>query len=211
MIVRWLGHSCFEIAGENINVITDPFDETVGYPILRTGADYVTISHNHRDHCDTSWIMGCTVVEGVGIHEFPDIKFKSIKSYHDKLEGKLRGENTIFRFEIDGIVFCHLGDLGHIIDEKTWRKIGRVDVLFVPVGGNYTIDAKAAFRVMEALDAPLTIAMHFSNDACLFPIDSQEPFMEMAGGIQMKESSVKFDKNELKKSRNVIALDWARK
>ena len=210
MIVRWLGHSCFEISGEDISVITDPFDETVGYPILSTGADYVTISHRHRDHSDTSWIIGCTVVEGVGVHEFPGVKFKGIVSYHDRLEGRMRGKNTIFRIELDDMVFCHLGDLGHIIDEDIWRQIGRVDVLFIPVGGNYTINAKDALRVMEAIDPRLTIAMHYSNDACGFPIDTEEEFLKLSCGVKMRESSVKFAKEELSRSKNVIALEWAR-
>lgn len=210
MIVRWLGHSCFEICGENATVITDPYDESVGYPVLSTGADYVTISHRHMDHCDTSWIIGCKVIEGVGSYDFPDAKFKAIASYHDRLEGKLRGENTIFRIELDGIVFCHLGDLGHLIDEKIWRELGRVDVLFVPVGGYFTLDTKEAIRVMEAIDPRLTIAMHFSNDACKYPIDSQEEFLELTGGTQMIESSIKFDKSELMRAKNIIALDWAR-
>ena len=210
MIVKWLGHSCFEIYGQEISVITDPYDETVGYPILSTGADYVTISHHHRDHSDTSWIIGCTVVEGVGTYEFPGVKFKGIPSYHDRLEGKMRGENTIFRIELDDMVFCHLGDLGHLIDEKIWREIGRVDVLFLPIGGNYTIGAKDAERVMEAIDPRLTIAMHFANDACKYPIDSQEEFLRITGGTQMNTSSVKFTKEELSRSKNIIALQWAR-
>ncbi len=210
MIVRWLGHSCFEIVGETMSVITDPYDESVGYPILSTGADYVTISHSHRDHCDTSWIIGCDVVEGIGVQEFPGVKFKGIPSYHDRLEGRIRGENTIFRIEIDGMVFGHLGDLGHLIDEETWRALGRVDVLFVPVGGNYTIDSREALKVMEAIDPQLTIAMHFANEACKFPIDTQEDFLKLTGGVQMQESSVKFSKEELSRGKNVIVLNWAR-
>lgn len=210
MIVKWFGHSCFEISGENINVITDPYDESVGYPILSTGTDYVTISHRHRDHCDTSWIIGCEVIESVGVQEFPGIKFKGIASFHDRLEGRIRGENTIFKIELDGIVFCHLGDLGHLIDEKIWRQLGRIDVLFLPIGGNYTIGAKEAIKVMDAIDPQLTIAMHFSNDVCDFPIDTQEEFLKLTDGIQMKESSIKFTRDELKRAKNIIVLDWAK-
>jgi len=210
VIVKWFGHSCFEISGENINVITDPYDESVGYPILSTGADYVTISHRHHDHSDTSWIIGCEVIEGVGVQEFPGVKFKGIASFHDRLEGRIRGENTIFKIELDGIVFCHLGDLGHLIDEKIWRQLGRIDVLLLPIGGNYTIGAKEAIKVMDAIDPQLTIAMHFSNDACDFPIDTQEEFLKLTDGIQMKESSIKFTQDELKRAKNIIALDWAK-
>ena len=210
MTIKWLGHSCFEIGGESLTVITDPYDEMVGYPVLSTGADYVTISHRHSDHSDTSWIIGSTVVEGVGVHEFPGVKFKGVASFHDKLEGRMRGDNTIFRIELDDMVFCHLGDLGHLIDEEIWRELGRIDVLFLPVGGNYTISTKEAIKVMEAIDPRLTIAMHFSTEACRFPIDTQEQFLELTGGVQMKESRIKFTKEELSRSKNIIALEWAR-
>ena len=208
MIITWLGHACFEISGENYTVITDPYNSYVGYPTIQRGADFVTISHLHEDHNDMSWIIGAEKVYGAGEHNMSGMTFHGVKSFHDKKEGSLRGENIIYKFELDGITFCHLGDLGHVIDDEIWKQLGRVDVLFVPVGGNYTIDAYDAKTVMDALDPHLTIAMHFRNDACSFPINTQEEFIWLTRGVQMKESSVKFTKEELERSKSVIALEW---
>lgn len=210
MIIRWLGHSCFEIKGKYVSVVTDPFDDTVGYPRLSLGADYATISHHHADHSDTSWIIGCDVVESIGVHKFSNITITGIESYHDKKEGKLRGKNIIFKFEIEGIIFCHLGDLGHTIDEKLWRSLGRIDVLFLPIGGTYTIDAYEAMDVMTAIDPYLTIAMHFRTQVCGFPINTQDEFLKLTNGTQMRESAIMFSRKELISGKNVIALDWAR-
>ena len=210
MIITWLGHSCFEIKGEYITVITDPYNQSVGYPVRQRGADYITISHHHADHNETSWIIGADTIDGVGKHVMSSITFLGLESFHDNKEGAIRGENTIYKFEIDGIIFCHLGDLGHIIDEKTWRKLGRVDVLFVPIGGGYTIDSYEAVKVIDALDPHLAIAMHFKNDVCHFPINTQDEFMWLTHGTKMKQSAIKFSYNELMKSKSIISLDWAK-
>lgn len=210
MIITWLGHSCFKIQGENTTVITDPYNESVGYPMHSMGADYVTISHHHADHDDTSWIIGCEIVDKLGKYDFSGISFLGIESFHDSKEGAIRGTNIIFKFEIDGIVFCHLGDLGHVIDEKIWRKLGNIDVLFVPIGGTYTIDAYGAKKVIDAIEPKLSIAMHFRNDACDFPINTQDEFMYLTGGTKMKESAIRFSLQELKNSKNIISLNWTK-
>ncbi|MCK5129929.1 MAG: MBL fold metallo-hydrolase [Clostridiales bacterium] len=210
MIITWLGHSCFEIEGEHITVITDPYNDSVGYPMRSRGADFATVSHHHADHDETSWIIGCEVVSGLGKHDLSSATFLGIESFHDKKEGAIRGPNTIFKFEIDGIAFCHLGDLGHVIDEKTWRKIGNVDVLFVPIGGTYTIDAYDAKKVIDALDPHLSIAMQYRNTACNFPIDTQDEFMWLTKGTKMKESSIRFSFEELHKSSSIVSLEWKR-
>ncbi len=210
MIIRWFGHSCFEIKAKNVNVITDPYNDLVGYPMHSIGADYVTISHHHTDHDDISWVFGSEIIDDVGQFNYSDISFTGIKSYHDKKEGYIRGDNIIYKFEMDNISFCHLGDLGHVIDSKTWGQLGRIDVLFVPIGGNYTIGAEDAIKVIDAIDPYLAVGMHFKTDVCDFPIKTQKEFLKLSKGIQMKESSIKFDKKELMMSKNSLILDWVR-
>ncbi|MGC9554178.1 MAG: MBL fold metallo-hydrolase, partial [Thermoplasmatota archaeon] len=131
--IVWHGHSCFEISNENVTLVTDPHDgSSIGIQPPHVKADVVLVSHDHYDHNKVKAVEKetTTVVKG-GDTTVRDIRVASYISYHDKEEGKKRGINNIFTFVVDGITFCHLGDLGHLPDEETLSAIGQVDVLFV--------------------------------------------------------------------------------
>ncbi|HSB06306.1 MAG TPA: MBL fold metallo-hydrolase [Thermodesulfobacteriota bacterium] len=55
-------------------------------------------------------------------------------TFHDPSKGSERGENTVFTFNVDGLQICHLGDLGHVLNQNELAEIGTMDILFVPVG-----------------------------------------------------------------------------
>jgi len=210
MKITWLGHACFKIEGDKTTVLTDPYDASVGYPVRKTRADYVTVSHKHRDHCDLSWVEGATVVENSGCTQFGDITFLGMQSHHDDQNGTKRGSNIIFKFTVDDISICHMGDIGHIPDDKLWKAIGRVDVLMIPVGGFYTIDAVKAKRIIGMVEPFLTIAMHYRNEACGLPIDEVGPFLELMGGRRVAESTIGLGAGALREYKGVIAMDWVR-
>src|SRR3989338_7900886 len=169
MEVKYLGHSSFEVtkrggANGNLTVVTDPFDgKMVGLPFKKgIEADLVLISHNHGDHNFTEAIGGTPyIVAGPGEYEVKGVKVTGVASFHDDRMGAERGKNVVYKFEIDGVSFCHLGDLGHIFSEKEVEEIGKVDVLFVPVGGFYTIYPKKAVEVITQLEPLLVIPMHY--------------------------------------------------
>jgi len=192
MKIKWLGHSCFEMTShKGIVIVTDPFDNTVGYKTPNVRADVVSVSHDHYDHNFTDAIEGgFELINKVGVFYTRDINITGIPSYHDNHEGKKRGDNIIFTYNIDDIKVCHLGDLGHTLDEKQISEIGIVDVLLIPVGGNFTIDAKETFKVVEQIKPQLVIPMHFKTPVMNFPIDSEEPFLKEIGGGERIESNV---------------------
>jgi len=177
--ITWLGHSCFKIEdGSGRVVVIDPFDEAVGYPLPKTKADVVTISHDHHDHNHVAAIGGKpAVVRGPGKKAAAGIKFEGIASYHDDRDGKLRGKNTIFSFEMDGIRICHMGDLGHLLEEKDAAAIGDVDVLMIPVGGIYTLDADGAKKTIRQLRPKVAMPMHFMTPALTFKVDPPDRFL----------------------------------
>lgn len=179
MKITWLGHSCFKIEdGSGRVVVIDPFDEAVGYPLPKTKADVVTISHDHHDHNHVAAIGGKpAVVRGPGKKAAAGIKFEGIASYHDDRDGKLRGKNTIFSFEMDGIRICHMGDLGHLLEEKDAAAIGDVDVLMIPVGGIYTLDADGAKKTIRQLRPKVAMPMHFMTPALTFKVDPPDRFL----------------------------------
>jgi L-ascorbate metabolism protein UlaG (beta-lactamase superfamily) len=180
MIVSWLGHSCFHIvSSKGISILIDPYDESVGYKMPKVKADVILISHDHSDHNNIEAVAGdFSVIRGPGMHEASGIEFNGVATYHDEQSGAMRGENTAFCFQVDGISICHLGDLGHVLKEKDIQEIGRVDLLFIPVGGIYTINAQGADKVVSQLHPRIVIPMHYQTKALRFPLDPISKFLK---------------------------------
>ncbi|MEK7497433.1 MAG: MBL fold metallo-hydrolase [Patescibacteria group bacterium] len=177
MDIIYLGHSSFKIKGKKTTVVTDPFDSAlVGIKFPATEADIVTVSHNHDDHNKTSLVDGARMVlDTSGEYEIGGTSFIGISSYHDADKGAERGKNTIFVIEMDGLRLCHLGDLGHKLTESALEEIGNIDILFIPVGGVYTIDAKVAAEVVSEIDPRIIIPMHYWDESL-----NKESFADLA-------------------------------
>jgi L-ascorbate metabolism protein UlaG (beta-lactamase superfamily) len=180
MIATWLGHSCFCLVAESgVVVILDPFlGEEVGYPFPRIRSDIVAVSHEHPDHNNVAGVSGHPqVIRGPGIHEALGIRFLGVKSSHDDAGGSERGQNTIFCFTLDAIRICHLGDIGEPLRPTQVDAIGPVDLLFLPVGGRYTIDAVGAGEVMRQLHPIVAVPMHYQTANLGFELDRVYEFL----------------------------------
>jgi len=212
MKIIWHGHACFEIISEEgKKIVTDPFDESIGYPRLDIAADVVLVSHEHYDHNNVAAVRGRPeVVRGAGEHVAKGMKFYGVKTYHDAAKGAQRGENTVFVFEVDGVTLCHLGDLGHVLEEEQLNEIRRaaasIDVLFVPVGGTFTIDAGDAEKVILQLSPKIVVPMHFKTPPLKLPISGVEPFLK--GKKVRKEKKLEVTKETLPAEMEVVVLDW---
>jgi len=161
--VLWHGHSCFELRGKNVTIVTDPF-RIIGTPDPEASADIVLVSHGHRDHSNVRPVLGKDgkVVDCfVGSTEVKGVAIKGVESFHDNSSGSKRGKNSLYGFSLDGVRFCHLGDLGHELSSSAVKELGTVDVLFVPVGGFFTIGPEAATKVCDELNPRITIPMHY--------------------------------------------------
>jgi L-ascorbate metabolism protein UlaG (beta-lactamase superfamily) len=213
--VKWLGHSSFLISEDDgLKIVTDPFDDTVGYPMPDESADVCMVSHDHFDHNCVSIIKGKPeVVRGTGEKKAKGIQFKGVASFHDEKGGSERGENTMWTFELGGIKFAHAGDLGVDLDESQTQQIGAVDVLFVPTGGFYTIDAATATKVVERLKPKVVIPMHyktaFLGDS--FPLAGVDEFLKGKERIVRAEgNSVTFARESLPAETTVYVLQYKR-
>lgn len=215
MIIRWLGHSCFRITSYGgKTLLTDPYDSgayrgTLNYAPLDEAPDVVTVSHRHADHGNTAILKGSPViVESREARVVDGFNIRGIATYHDDRDGDLRGDNTVFRIIVDDVAVCHLGDLGQELSQARVEQIGEVDVLLVPVGGYFTIDAGQATRVMEQLHPSITIPMHFRNDECLFDIETVEPFLAGKPDVDRPGASeVEVTKENLPASPKIIVLE----
>ncbi len=212
MKVKWLGHAAFMITSDNgTRIITDPYatSKNLTYDEIKETADIVTVSHGHSDHNNVAAVKGNpAVVKEAGTKEVKGIKFGGIPTYHDEAGGSKRGNNIIFCFEIDGIRVCHLGDLGHQLDDKQVAELGEVDILLTPVGGFYTIDAKVATEACGRLAPKVIIPMHYRNDRCSsFPVSGVDEFLQGKTGVsQVDTSEVEFKQGELPATTQIIVL-----
>ena len=186
MIIKWYGHSSFLIenaAGHCL--LTDPFDASVGYPMVCAAADVVTISHAHHDHnCLDNVSNDNAVIVRDGAAEVAGFKVTSVPTCHDEAGGSKRGENRVFIIESDGLRIAHLGDLGHIPTREQYAAMGPVDILMTPVGGFYTIDAAQAWEITKALSPRVVIPMHYKTRYLDYPITTETPYLALSGDAQ---------------------------
>lgn len=208
MEVRWLGHACFLCEGNGIRLLTDPFSKEVGYPLPREVVDVVTVSHDHYDHNAVQILPGHPrVIREAGVHQVNGLKVEGFAVYHDEVRGAKRGKNIIYAWEMDGIRLCHLGDLGHLLEPATVTAIGEVDLLMVPVGGVYTIDAAAAFRVVEQLRPRLVLPMHYKTPSLNFELAPVEDFTRYFERVR-REKALRLERDGLPEEREVVLLDY---
>jgi L-ascorbate metabolism protein UlaG (beta-lactamase superfamily) len=212
MKIKFLGHACFKITTDKgIRIMTDPFDETVGYKLPTEEVDIVTTSHDHFDHGNTDAPTGnFDVIDKVGSFYVKDIAIKGIHSYHDKEEGKKRGSNIIYIFEVDDIKVCHLGDLGHPLNNDQIDKIGEIDILLIPVGGIYTIDADEAKNVVDLLNPKIVIPMHYKTEDLKFELGSIDDFIRLFEKVEiLDKQEIEITKDDIKnEGKRIIVLKY---
>ena len=182
MTLTWNGHSCFTFDTEEGVVVFDPYepDYVPGLHLPELSGDVVLCSHAHNDHC---WPQGVRMTRRA-----PGFTVEVVESFHDGEGGSLRGENKIHIVDIHGFRVVHLGDLGHVLTERQVQAIGKVDVLLVPIGGYYTIDAGQAKQVCRQLQPRITVPMHFRKGEMGFDLIAEpEAFLEMCDGFTLTD------------------------
>ncbi|MEF8847990.1 MAG: MBL fold metallo-hydrolase [Candidatus Thermoplasmatota archaeon] len=179
--IIWHGHSCFEIEGGNNSLVTDPHDgRSIGIPTPNVKADIIFVSHDHYDHNSVKTVQkeASIVIDKLVEKNVKGVKIKGVPSFHDESKGAKRGKNIIYKFVVNGISFCHLGDLGHKTNSDILKKIGEVDILFIPIGGNFTIDSIQALRIIKNIKPNIAVPMHYKIGGLSLPIETIDSFLE---------------------------------
>jgi len=183
---------------EGKTLITDPYDKSVGLKPPQFEADIVTVSHDHFDHNNTQALRGKPyVVNSPGEFDIQGIGIQGVESYHDAEGGQQRGANVIYRIEMDDISVVHLGDLGHTLENKQLEAIGRTDILLIPVGGTYTLDAKQATEVVSQIEPRIVIPMHYALPGLKVKINGVEPFIKEMGIKPQEEDKLRLSRKDL--------------
>lgn len=216
MKIKWLGHSAFLITSDQgTKIITDPYEPggfgAINYGKINETADVVTVSHDHADHNFVSQIQGNPqVLDKVGSAKVKGIEFRGVATFHDTSQGTERGPNTVFCFDVDGVRICHTGDLGHQLSPQQAQEVGPVDVLLVPVGGAFTVDAAGAAQLCEQLKPKVVIPMHFKTEKILLPLTGVEDFTKGRSPVrQVGSSEVEIRAGQLPAATETVVLQPA--
>ncbi|HEY4025052.1 MAG TPA: MBL fold metallo-hydrolase [Candidatus Dormibacteraeota bacterium] len=180
MDVTWLGQSCFRLRGKSVAVVTDPYPPALG-PKLKLEANLVTVSHGHESHSHVQAVRDAYVIEGPGEYEVSGVSVHGVPTYHDARQGAEHGRNTVYVIDVDEVRVCHLGDLGHKLDDGVLEAIGNVDVLLVPVGGTCSLDGASAAEVVRQVEPRYVVPMHFAHPAIRKELAPVERFLKEMG------------------------------
>jgi L-ascorbate metabolism protein UlaG (beta-lactamase superfamily) len=164
-----------------VTIVTDPHDgKSIGIKPPHTKADIILISHDHFDHNNPKAVEGrnTKIFKGKIDTTKNGINIKGVTTYHDDSSGSKRGDNILFKFTLDGVNFCHLGDLGHVLDKGVLQQLGNIDILFIPVGNVFTIGPKNAWKVIDAIKPNVTIPMHYRVGGLSLSIKPVDPFLQ---------------------------------
>ena len=180
MKLQWLGHSSFRLEeSTGASVVTDPYHSYIGIEMPEVTADVVTVSHKHDDHSYVGAVKGNPmIIDTVGYFDVKDsIGILGIETNHDEVDGEKRGKNIIYKYRIDGIDVCHMGDIGEECTPELAEAIGPVNILLIPVGGEYTIDADIAKDYVDKLMPDMVIPMHYRTRGVDLDIDKVDAFL----------------------------------
>lgn len=199
MKITWLGHSSFRLEeSTGTTIVTDPYHPYVGYELAKTEADVVTVSHNHNDHSYLDGVSGNpTVINRAGAYEIGGVHMLAYHTYHDNMKGAIRGDNLVFKYRMDGVDVCHMGDIGEECNAILVETVVPVNVLMIPIGGTFTIDAAQAKEYVDRIMPDIVIPMHYKTKDCDFDIDKINDFLDLFDDeniIYSDTSTVEFDR-----------------
>jgi L-ascorbate metabolism protein UlaG (beta-lactamase superfamily) len=212
MEIKFLGHSSFRIKGKTASLVTDPFDpKMVGLKYSGVKADIVTVSHDHEDHNRYDLVKGVKkVISGPGEYEISQVSIIGLPSYHDDKKGEKRGKNTIYLIEMDFLRLVHLGDIGHKLTEATLETLGDIDILMVPVGGEFTISPQQAVEVVRSIEPKIILPMHYLmpglNKEIFGKLENVKPFLNEIGLPFTKEEKLTIKGGLYQEEQKVVVL-----
>ena len=167
MDIVWHGHACFRLRGREATIVTDPYDRSTGYPVLKITADVLTVSNPSPHHAYAEAVSPASdrirLVDGPGEYEVAGLLIEGVATYRDKQRGQVLGKNTAFMIHVDDLTIVHLGALAHTLNSSQIESLKDADILLVPVGGGTVLDASAASEIVSQLEPRIVIPMYYGT------------------------------------------------
>ena len=208
MDITWLAHGCFRLRGRYASVVTDPYPPALGPKLPKLEAELVTVSHHHDNHSYVQTVVKQPyVIDGPGEYEVAGISVTGVPSFHDSERGARRGRNTVYVIEIDEVRVCHLGDLGHRLDDSTIEILGNLDVALVPVGGGGALDATQAADVVRQLEPRFVIPMHYAIPEIRKELEPVERFLREMGVAEEPQPKLSLQASSAETDTKVVVLE----
>lgn len=213
MEITFIGHACFRVKGKNHTLVFDPYDpKKTGYKLPELTGDILLVSHDHDDHNYVEGVSGHRLlINSPGEYEVEGTFIYGVETFHDENRGSKRGRNVLYHVEMDEINILYLGDLGHELSQETLNRLPAVDVLLIPVGGIYTIDAKKASRVISSLEPGIVVPMHYQTEKLTGlskELDPLEKFLDEMGVENVKKiDKLKVRKSDIPEETEVIVIN----
>lgn len=215
MNIQYYGHSCFKLttkpagrATDDITIFFDPFDKETGLRPPQGQASMVLVSHNHHDHNNIDALKGDPIIiDTAGEYSVKGVNIVGVEAFHDDKEGQERGKINVFILETEGFKICHLSDLGGDLTSKQLDEIDGIDILFIPVGGKYTIDGKKAAEIAKKIEPAMVIPMHYKIAGSTVDVSDEKVFCDAMGTCpKEKVSKLTLKKKDLEGKSNEVVL-----
>lgn len=215
MQIQWFGQAAFLLTShDGTRVLIDPYDRLLRYRMPKPiAADIVAVTHNHGDHNKIRVASGdYLLVNEPREYRKKDVTIQGFKTYHDRVKGRKRGQNLVFRLSIDGLTVGHCGDLGHRLSEEQSQNIGPLDILMISVGGRVTLNGEDAVDVMQHLHPTITIPMHYRTPALSLPgrllFDTVDTFIEAASLPVEHRDTLEVNSATLPSSPTIVVMRY---
>ena len=186
MDLVFLGHASFRLHADGMVVVTDPFPEPAGRRGESRPAAVVTVSNSHPNHSAVEAIAGGPrVFRTPGEYEYNGIVVRGVMTPlapgtpHEQ-------RNVAYTIEIDGVNFCHLGDLARPLTTRQVDELKPVDVALVPAGGNCTLSIDQALQTVQDLDPRIVIPMHYAHGQPGVELQGPEAFLRAFGQDELQ-------------------------
>ncbi len=210
MDILWYGHSCFRISDRGqASVVTDPFDDSLGYEVPHLKAEIVTVSHNAPGHANLAAVKGFQhVIEGPGEYEIGGVFIIGVTTFDKTLENPL--PNVVYVLDFNGLTVAHLGNLDHVPSQSMIDALGAIDVALVPVGGGSALSSGQAAEVISVLEPSIVVPMHFQTDVLRrVELDPVDRFLkEMGINSIQEETSLRVTAGGLPDQTQIVLLDY---
>lgn len=207
MEITWYGRACFRLKGREATVITDPCPPATGFVAGKHEVDLLTISHAHADHSYTRSITAGMTLTRPGEYEYKDLLVTAVGTWHDAVGGAERGGNVVFAVEVDGVHICHLGDIGHLLTDEQLSDLGPIDVLLVPVGGNFTVSPTEAAAIVAQVEPKIVIPMHYAIDGGSTDLLGPETFLHELAAEPIRQPKALVTPSTLPAETQVVVLE----